>query len=300
MTTISFVGFGEVASRLSAALLAHGGQISAHDLLLSSDEGRETLKRRAGGAPIRFGPLAEVVSRADIILSTVTTDVAVAAAASCAPHLGAGQTFVDLNATSPAIKREIGAAVVASGAGFVEGAILGAIGVTGAQTRILLCGEAADTTAQSLTALGLNVAPYGPEIGRASTFKLLRSVFSKGMEALLLEALLAARRAGVTEDVWREIVETLNEKPFDQVGSNWVRTHATAHKRRFHEVVQVQELLEQLGIDPIVTRGTAAFFERSTRLELAKEFATPPDSTEGVVATLDALLTHSSSNAGNR
>jgi 3-hydroxyisobutyrate dehydrogenase-like beta-hydroxyacid dehydrogenase len=172
--------------------------------------------------------------------------------------------------------------------------------VTGARTRILLCGETAEATAETLTRLGLNTGAYGREIGRASTFKLLRSVFSKGMEALLLEALLAARRAGVAEDVWREIVETLEERPFTEVGSNWVRTHATAHKRRYHEVVQVEELLRALDMEPVVTRGTAAFFERSTRLGLSNEFASPPAGTDEVLAGLERLLRTPSIKTGER
>ena len=142
----------------------------------------------------------------------------------------------------------------------------------------------------TLTRLGLNVAFYGREIGRASMFKLLRSVFSKGMEALLLETLLAARRAGVADDVWREIVETLEERPFSDVGANWMRTHGTAHARRYHEVVQVEELLRELGVEPLITRGTAALFERSTRLCLAKQFKTPPSGPEEVLGALDKLL----------
>jgi len=193
-TSIAFVGFGEVASRLSAAVLANGGHVSAYDVLLETDA--ETLKRRAGDAPIEFGSLASVIAGSAIVLSTVTTDVALRAAAACEPHLRPDQTFVDLNATSPTIKRRIGDTIVGSGANFVEGAILGAIGVTGARTRILVCGEKAEPTAQTLTSLGLNVGFYGHQVGRASMFKLLRSVFSKGMEALLLETLLAARRAG--------------------------------------------------------------------------------------------------------
>ena len=35
-------------------------------------------------------------------------------------------------------------------------------------------------------------------------FKMLRSVFSKGMEALLIEFLVAAERAGIRADLWAE------------------------------------------------------------------------------------------------
>jgi 3-hydroxyisobutyrate dehydrogenase-like beta-hydroxyacid dehydrogenase len=231
-----------------------------------------------------------MLTQAKTVLSTVTTDVALAAAKACVPHLHGGHVFIDLNATSPAIKRAVADALAPTGADFVEGAILGAIGVTGAQTRILVCGNKAAWAAEEMSRLGLNVGFYGTEIGRASTFKLLRSVFSKGMEALLLESLLAARRAGVEDDIWREIITTLDERPFAEVGGNWMRTHGSAHARRYHEMVQVEELLRELDLEPLLTAATTRFFERSTHLALSRSLQKRPDKPEEVVAALDELL----------
>ena len=291
MASIGFLGFGEVASRFAAALAQHGTELSSYDVLVDRAGGINSLAERAGGTPIAFMPLPEMTARAHIVLSTVTTDVALDAACGCAAHLTPRHTFVDLNATSPAVKRTIGEAIGRSGASFVEGAILGAVGVTGAATRILLCGERGQSVADTLTGIGLNVGFYGTEIGRASTFKLLRSVFSKGLEALLLEARVAARRAGVGDDVWREIVETMDERPFAEVGGNWMRTHGTAHARRYHEMVQVEALLRDLGVDPLITQATTAFFERSTKLRLSTAFPAAPKDADDVVAALDTLLT---------
>jgi 3-hydroxyisobutyrate dehydrogenase-like beta-hydroxyacid dehydrogenase len=295
--TIGFVGFGQVAACLAAALVKHGVQIAAYDVLLDQPQGIEELRQRASPASVQFMPLAQMLAQAKTVLSTVTTDVALAAAKACAPHLRRGHVFVDLNATSPAIKRAVADALAPTGADFVEGAILGAIGVTGAQTRILVCGNKAAWAAKELSRLGLNVGFYGAEIGRASTFKLLRSVFSKGMEALLLESLLAARRAGVGEDIWREIVATLDERPFAEVGGNWMRTHGSAHARRYHEMVQVEELLRELDVEPLLTAATTRFFERSTRLALSQSLQKRPATSEDVVAALDELLRkHTSQN----
>jgi 3-hydroxyisobutyrate dehydrogenase-like beta-hydroxyacid dehydrogenase len=141
-----------------------------------------------------------------------------------------------------------------------------------------------------LVQLGLHVEHYGSEIGRASTFKLLRSVFSKGMEALLMESLIAARRAGLADELWREIVELLQQRSFADVGANWIRTHATAHERRYHEVVQAENLLSELGVESLLTPATAAFFERSTRLRLSDHFEVPPQAALEVVDVLDKLL----------
>lgn len=290
MTVCGFLGFGEVASRFSERLRERGAAVLAYDVLLDRPGGRETLVARAGGSPPEFAPLAQTLARADIVLSTVTTDVALSAARDCVPLLRAAQMYVDLNATSPSVKRETALVVAQSGADFVEGAILSAVGVAGADAKVLLCGPRADEATGILSRLGLNVHAYGTEIGKASSFKMLRSVFSKGVEALLIECLLAGRHAGIEDALWREIVATIDAASFDAVGGNWVRTHATAHGRRYHEMVQVAEVLRELQVDAPMTSATVALFERSTRLALKDAFAAPPASRDDVTAALDARL----------
>lgn len=287
---IAFIGFGEVASRFAEALQSGGATVCAYDVLLDAPDGQRRLGERARGAAPAFLPLRDCVARADIVLSTVTTDVALAAANQCLPHLHAGQAYVDLNATSPAMKREMAALVSGTGADFVEGAILPAVGVMGAKSQVLVCGAEGAATAAALNAMGLNFKDYGPDIGKASSFKMLRSVFSKGLEALLVECLLAGRRAGVADDLWREIVATLDAASFEQVGGNWVRTHGTAHHRRYHEMVQVAGMLRDMGVDAPMTEGTVALFERSTRLDLKASFPSTPAAAGDVVAALEERL----------
>lgn len=290
MTAIGFVGFGEVASRFGEALAQGGAQVLAYDVLLDRPEGPQALVARARGKPPAFVPLPQLLQEAEIVLSTVTTDVALAAARSCAPYLHKGQAFVDLNATTPGVKRDIAALVTPTGADFVEGAILPAVPVMGAKSQVLVCGASASRIAETLNAAGLNFKPYGEDIGRASTFKLMRSVFSKGLEALLVECLLAGRRAGVGDDLWREIVATIDARSFEEVGGNWVRTHGTAHARRWHEMVEVAGLLRELGVDAPMTDATVAIFDRSTRAGLAKAFASPPATPSDVIAALEQRL----------
>jgi 3-hydroxyisobutyrate dehydrogenase-like beta-hydroxyacid dehydrogenase len=266
---ITFIGFGEVASAFSSALAARGAEIAAYDILLEQPGGSERLKARAGATPVSFRSLEEALRGAPYVLSTVTTEVALEAARQCARHLRAGQTYVDLNATEPGVKREVGNLVAASGAAFVEGALLGAVGVTGARTEILLGGPHAQRAEADLRGkLGLNARFYSEEIGKASMFKMLRSVFSKGMEALLIEFLVAGERAQIRDDLWREVTALFANQPFEKVAANWVRTHAGAHARRHHEVQQVNAVLRTLGIEPTISAATEAFFQRSGRLGL--------------------------------
>jgi 3-hydroxyisobutyrate dehydrogenase-like beta-hydroxyacid dehydrogenase len=281
---VAFIGFGEVASAFSSAIAARGAGIAAYDVLFDQPGGLDRLTARSPDSKVRFCRLEDALRGARYVLSTVTTTVAQEAARRCVPHLGAGQTYVDLNATDPGIKVEIGGIVSPSGAAFVEGAVLGAVGVTGAKTEVLLGGPHARRAEREIAGeLGLNVRFYSEEVGKASMFKMLRSVFSKGLEALLIEFLVAGERAGIRDDLWREVTELMAQHPFEKTASNWVRSHATAHARRYHEMKQVANVLRQLGLDPVMTAATVAFFERSGSLGLNKRFTATP-------ATLDEVV----------
>jgi len=280
---IGFIGFGEVAATFSEAMRKRGAQVLAYDILLGCQGGAEILRQRARAEGIRFQPLPEVVESANYVLSTVTTQVAKDAAADCAVYLKPGQVYVDLNSTAPSVKVEIGEIIEPSGADFVEGAILGAVGATGAGTRIFVGGEKGAQAAETLSRLGLNVSYYSPKIGQASMFKMLRSIFTKGLEALLLEFLIAGRRAGIEGDLWEDIVGFMARTGFERAAANWLQTHAVAHERRYHEMVQVAETMREIGVEPVMTAGTEAFFKRSLSLGLRDAFPKKPDSMEEVI-----------------
>lgn len=288
---VAFVGFGEVATAFARAFVAAGAKVSAYDVLMDAPDGPAHLTARAGGTPVAFAPLGEALRDARYVFSTVTTDVAREAALACRPHLAPGQSWIDLNATEPAVKREIATIIEPSGASFVEGALLGAVGVTGAKTELLLGGAAGAATASTLAAkFGLNVRHYSDEVGRASTYKMLRSVFSKGMEALLIEFLVAGERAGMRDELWAEVVELLGRERFEKVATNWVCSHALAYERRWHEVVQVEKVLREIGIEPLMTSATESLFRRSVTLDLRAAFIARPSSMEPVIRFFDERI----------
>jgi len=286
MTNIGILGFGEAGSAFARVLAGQGAVVWAFDKTWSKSASGPPLNDYAGEHSIRFCSLADLLAVADIVLSTVTTDAALDAARACVAGLGAHQYYCDLNSTAPTIKVELDGLIGPTGAMFVEGAILGAIGVTGGRTRILLGGVHAEALSGTLNKFGLESSVYSKEIGKASTFKMLRSIFSKGMEALVIELLLAGRKAGLEDDLWQEITALFSANSFGDVAGNWVCSHAVAHERRFHEMAQVADLLAQMKLDAIMTDATLAFFRRSTELKLSRNFARKPDQVNEVIEAL--------------
>jgi 3-hydroxyisobutyrate dehydrogenase-like beta-hydroxyacid dehydrogenase len=293
---VGFIGYGAVASTFARSMVAHRAEVYAYDVLLEQEGGREVLARRAGGPDVQWLPLEAMVSQVTYVLSTNAGHVALPVAKQCAPLLRPGQAYVDLNSTSPQVKRQIHEAVIPSGADFVEGVILDAIGAAGSGAQILLGGPHAARVAGALRDLGLNAAAFSGEIGPASTLKMLRSVLSKGMEALLIECLVAARRAGLQDALWEMLTGIMAETSFEVQAENWVRTHASAHERRYHEMVQVEDTIRGLGLRPVMTGATRAIFARSQGLGLGGAFPHGADTMDAVIGFLERQL--GSSDAG--
>ena len=287
MTRVGFIGFGEAATAFAGAMAAKGANVGAYDVRMASTDGLQELRRRAEPLNVKLEGINELIAGRNLIISTVTTDVALEVAKACSGHLTSAHTFIDMNSTSPNAKQRISEAVGKSGARFVEGAILGAIGATGASTKVLLGGQNAQELSELLNRFGLNTRKFSEEVGKASTFKMIRSVFSKGAEALLIEMLAAGRKAGIDDQLWDDIVGFMESKPFGKIASNWLETHGPACERRYFEMRQVCQTMEEMGLAPVMSCATEQVFKKSVEKGLKSKFARKADDYAQVI---DALV----------
>jgi len=288
--SVGFIGLGEVATVISKELIRNGAEVRAYDTLYNTPDGRKILKERIKDINIKLASIEEVVGKSQYILSTVPTQEALKVASKTSQYLNKSKIYIEMNSTSPAIKVKIGNIIKNTGAEYVEAAILGAIGSSGPQTRVLITGPKGEKIAEIFTSLGLNWEFYGEEIGKASMFKMLRSIFSKGFECIIIELLLAGRRAGIEEDLWNEMCRFIDKHPFNKIADNWIRSHANACERRYHEMVQVNETLSKLNITPLMSKATESFFNRSFKARIMEMFDKKPESYSIVIELLDRCI----------
>src|SRR6185437_13021763 len=180
----------------------------------------------------------------------------------------------------------IAASITNSGSQFVEGVIVGAVS-SSAPPLILLGGPAAERATVVLQQYGLAARFYSPEIGRAAAFKMLRSIFSKGIEAVLVETLVAARRAGLLNEIWEEIRTILFTRKLEDTFQIWIRSHARSAQRRGYEMQEVGRFLEEIGIPPLLPRAFGQVFTRSFELGIADAFPQEPESFREVIEYLE-------------
>jgi 3-hydroxyisobutyrate dehydrogenase len=280
------VGHGVVGSLFSRLLCNRGARVLSYDCLLDRPETASLMQKKIEDDGSKACSLAEVLGASDYILSVVTPQ-SCREIADCVSRLLRGhQVFVDLTSTAPAVKRMIGAIVNSSGATFVEGVILGAVSSL-TSPIILLGGPDGDSAALVFQQYGLAARFYSPEIGRASAFKMLRSIFSKGMEAVLVETLVAARRAGLLDEIWEEIRTTLSTGKVEDTLETWIRSHARSAQRRCHEMQEVSQFLEEIDIQPVLPRASGQVFARSFELGVSDAFPQEPESFREVIEYLE-------------
>jgi 3-hydroxyisobutyrate dehydrogenase-like beta-hydroxyacid dehydrogenase len=152
---------------------------------------------------------------------------------------------------------------------------------------ILLGGPAGEIAARLFQHYGLTARFYSSEIGRASAFKMLRSIFSKGMEAVLIETFVAARRAGLMDEIWDEIQTTLAAGKVEGTFETWIRSHAHSAERRCFEMQEVNRFLEDIGVPAVLPHAARQVFARSVELGIADAFPQEPDSFREVIEYLE-------------
>jgi 3-hydroxyisobutyrate dehydrogenase-like beta-hydroxyacid dehydrogenase len=281
---ICLIGFGEVGQRLAADLRSGGElNLSAWDVLFA-DPGSAP-SRALHGAEVRVGGnAADALAGANIVISAVTAAECVAAARSASASLAPGVLYLDLNSVSPRTKADAALAINVAGGRYVEAAVMSPIAPKGIASPILIGGP----HAQAFLPVGRQLGFAGAEvfsevIGRASAAKMCRSVMIKGIEALLTESLLAARRYGVESAVLASLGDLLPVADWP-TRSRYMISRSLQHgRRRAAEMREVAVTVREAGIEPWMSAACAA------RQDWAAAYA---DAMRGdsLEAVLDAIL----------
>src|SRR6185295_11615999 len=199
---LCFIGFGEAGQAIASGLRDTGIEtVAAWDVLFPAPEGA-SLKKAGEAMGARVASSAADAARgADIIVSAVTAASSLEAARSVEPHLTGNPYFLDINSVSPGRKKET-EKLLGAKARYVDVAILAPIHPARHQTPLLLAGSHAEAVMPLLIdELEMRGVIAGAETGAAAALKMVRSVMIKGIEALTLECFLAAKRAGIVEEV---------------------------------------------------------------------------------------------------
>jgi 3-hydroxyisobutyrate dehydrogenase-like beta-hydroxyacid dehydrogenase len=257
---VCLLGFGEVGQALAVDLGARGASnLAAWDILFPVPD---SAPRRACSAKgVRAGMnIEDATANADLVISAVTAAQDVAAARSVAPHLKRNSYFLDVNSVSPGVKVEVCQIVEAAGARYVEAAIMSPINPKRAASPMLVGGPHAAEFLPIARQLGFSGASvFSDQVGSAAAAKMCRSVIIKGMEALLGESLLAARRYGVEDAVLDSLGSLLNAADW-RIQARYMISRSLIHgRRRAEEMREVARTVVEAGFEPRMSSACAVW-----------------------------------------
>jgi 3-hydroxyisobutyrate dehydrogenase-like beta-hydroxyacid dehydrogenase len=244
---VAVFGLGEAGSRFAADLAKANETVAGFD---PADVATPAGVKRVDDP-------AEAVRNAQIILALTAAADAPGALDQVIGHALPGTLYADLSTGSAGLKQQLAAVANEHGLLFVDVALMATVPGKGLRTPALVSGPGADRYLELLAPFGIDLESVGDQPGDAATRKLLRSVFMKGLAAVVIEAMRAGESAGQAEWLWHNMVNEITVAGAPLL-SRLVRGTGPHAVRRLHEMQASQSMLEELGIDPIMTRATVA------------------------------------------
>jgi len=256
---VAIIGFGEAGGIFAHDFAKQGTEVSVFDILFNSKRQRQRMLRKAQACGVTAADnLKHCVHRAELVISAVTASSALVVAKEAGPLLGERQLFVDINSVSPETKREAAGYVERRGARFVEAAVMSAVPKQRLKVPMLLGGPHASEAAERLQKIGMNATPLSDRLGVASAVKMCRSVVIKGLEALVIESLFAARMYGAEDKVLESLAASYPEMGWQDHLPDYLVSRVAEHgHRRAVEMREVAQTLRDVGIEPTMALATA-------------------------------------------
>ena len=289
IAAIGFIGFGEAGYTIANGLREAGVErISAYDIAADAADRGPLIRQRAGLSQTTLvASSAELAAASDILFSTVTSSSSLEAAHQTQPFLQPRHIYADLNSVSPARKRDIADVVRASGAGFVEAAVMAPVQPYGHRVPMLLGGDASARFIDAMAPLGMHLTDLHADVGTAAAVKMCRSIVVKGLEALLAECVLAAGPHHADEHVFASLNESFPGIDWKKLADYTIGRVVVHGERRAREMEEVAETLRAIGVEPIMAEATARRQDWSALMRLRERFG--PEGPRGYADVLDAL-----------
>lgn len=248
---IGVFGLGEAGSLISADIAAAGVETTGYD---PADV--DTPEK-----VIRVNDPASAVTGADVVIALTAAADAMEAIQQALDQIPGSALYADFSTNTVSAKKAMAALASRHGMAFVDIALMGTVPGKGLGTPALASGNGAARFVEMFGGLGMPVSSVGEIPGDAASRKLLRSIMMKGLAGSVIEAMRGAEKAGCSSWLWENLAEEISRADA-RLLSRLVRGTSLHASRRLHEMEASAALLDDLGVEPIMTRATVENLRR--------------------------------------
>ncbi|MFH2114596.1 MAG: DUF1932 domain-containing protein [Spirochaetota bacterium] len=252
---IGFIGFGEAAYCISIGLREEGiSGIKAFDAIANHSTMGILVKDRAREAEVLLlDEVYQVVDQVDLLIVAVPSSFTLEISRNIAGKLRPGQLYIDVSASTPVAKQKIWDSIKESGALFVDAAMLGSLPLERHKVPITASGTGATVFRDLMAPYGMRITCLDAPAGAASAIKLVRSIYMKGIAALMFETLQAAAAYSIHAELVESISTSMDGIPFKEHLERLVIGTAIHAKRRADELKGSIQMLDECNLDAAMT-----------------------------------------------
>ena len=275
ITAMATLGLGEAGTAIATGLAevwrdqAPSRRILSVDIALGDNLRGAAIGERARTIGVEidssYGPR---LAAAGAVFSVVTGVEAKNAALAAREVLKPGTLFFDINTLTGPQTAAIAQEMAAAGIDYVDFAAMGGFSTSGFRVPFVVSGPGAQRAAALLAPLGFNIEVMSERAGDASAVKIIRSVMVKGIEALGVECMVAAHRAGLVDEVLN-CFSDIDARTFAGMVKSLTTSHVVHAKRRMEEMDKAQENLLELEIKPLMSERTRQSHARTVDADVA-------------------------------
>lgn len=250
-----------MGSALAAIAKANGA-----DTYWASDGRSAATRDRATQAGlVDLGSVEAVCAHCDVLVSIGPNQIALQTAQRVAQANFDG-LFIEANPLSPSTASAIADIIRATGAQFVDAAVIGPPPQGNQPTTTLyLSGDVSNGINHYFSSQAQSVLVLGKSYTHASAIKLCDSLVNKGQFALVVGSLAAAEALGVREQLQQLWSNNTQRHSYQQTALGLPKRAAKAW--RFEaEMSEVAKMLEQVGLSSELGQGASGLFERLATL----------------------------------
>ena len=290
---IGFIGFGEAAYCISLGLRQEKApcDIFAYDTMMDNGEMGPIIRSRAKEANVELLDTPQkVVSKGNVIIAAVPSSYTIDVCKSAASCLKPGQIYADISSSTPDTKKKVWELLKHKDVLFADAAVLGSIPQDKHKVPITASGNGAQAFLEALSPMGMKITVTGERVGDASAIKLVRSIFMKGIAALMAETTQAAIRCDVAEQVVASIGKSMDGISFEEHLTRLIVGTAIHAKRRGAELVGSVEMCEEAGVPHDISDSAIIWHERLAAYNLGPKYsANRPKSWRDVISHINSV-----------
>lgn len=257
---LGFIGFGEVSFNFICGMV---GALNDFIYVYDTDYEKATKQReiiKPNDKIIVEISLQKLVEDAEVVLIAIHGNMDESLfdeILKCNKH---NKLFIDLCTASPITKKRIEEKIAIYDGLYVDVAVMGSVPKLKHQVPMLVSGSGSDRFIDLFNGYRMKIKKVGNVAGEASTVKLCRSIYMKGLAALLIETKIVSEAYGVSEEVFESLADSMNADSFEVYSERLIKGTYIHCKRRKEEVENSMQLIMKLGLKGYMTEGTIQLY----------------------------------------